>query len=250
MRNMKCESIIKGILLVFIASIWGCDKGINSGSNKANLSVIHVAPGALPVDILYNGVKINSTGQIGFTQSTGSPGNPYLPVVAGIHLFQATPDGINYYVNGNTSLQLNQYYSVFLYDTLVSGKTRALILSDYLSVPPDTMSSIRFLNLSPNNDTLNYVMTSLHDGVLDTMVLGYIPFVGPNPNPAVHSSFQSIASGAYCFGVATDTNSVIFSIRPIDSLYFSGGKIYSIYTTGSILGSGSDTLRALLHQHN
>src|SRR6266566_1514234 len=119
MKNLKLSfsgnlSIISIVFLLFI----GCKKNNDSSGGKAYLSVTNAAHGALPVDVLLGGNKITTSGQLSFDSTTGLPGNPYLQVPTGIHNFKVTPDGNTSYIDGNISFQANQYYSLFIYDSV------------------------------------------------------------------------------------------------------------------------------------
>jgi Domain of unknown function (DUF4397) len=259
-RKKHACLIVLGCFLLAAFQWAACTKNINASANKAYLSVTNAVQGTLPVDVLVEGNTILPSGQPLLTgdTTTGFPGNPYIPVIAGIHNFRVTTDRINYLVDGNIALQTNQEYSVFLYDTIFTGKIHTLILQDQIPILPDTISGFRFLNLSPSADTLYYVLTKknhITSGTIDTITvdtirLGFIPYIGPNPVPSSYSGFSRIKSGGYIFNTASDTSNVIFDFVPIDSIYFAGGKSYTAYSTGFQNGSGSDTLKTRLLQHN
>jgi hypothetical protein len=258
-KKQSCLIVLGGFLLA--ALLWtACTKNINAAANKAFLSVTNAVEGGIALDVLFEGSTILPPGQplLPADSTTGQAGKPYLPVIAGIHRFGVTPDRINYLADGNIALQANQNYSVFLYDTIFAGKIHTLILADRIPILPDSMSGFRFLNLSPAADTLIYVMTKknmIHRQTTDTMIidtslLGSIPFIGPNPVPSTYSGFRPYKSGGYIVNTASDTSGVLFNFVPVDSIYLAGGKSYTAYITGFKNGSGSDTLKARLLQHN
>ena len=259
-RKKQSCFIVLGCFLLTAFQWAACTKNINASANKAYLSVTNAVQGAVPVDVLVEGNSILPSGQplLAADTTTGFAGNPYLPVIAGIHNLRVTADRINYLADGNIALQINQKYSVFLYDTVFAGKIHTLILQDQVPVLPDTISGFRFLNLSPSADTLYYVLTKKNHIVtqiidtitIDTIPLGFIPFIGPNPVPAAYSRFTSIKSGGYIFNTASDTSGVIFNFVPIDSIYLAGSKSYTVYSKGFQNGAGSDSLKTRLLQHN
>jgi hypothetical protein len=233
----------KGILFFWIAQCGlSCNKSINQGSNKVYISVTNLVMGGQAVNVFYNNAQLTSL--LPYDSTTA-----YFPVIAGIRNFKAGPPlPDSPYLNGNVGLDAGVYYSVFLYDSLNAGKAQALILQNNLQAPADTVAAFRFLNLfppagAPPLDSLYYIITN----ATDTLILGYIPFVGPEAQPSYLSGFNyQILEGAYSFGYYVD--SVL--IQPIDSLYFTGGKLYTLYNHPVPNGMGGDSSMTSLLQHN
>ncbi len=239
------QRTIFGLVILCGAVLLGlgisCKKTADASANQAKLSVTNlVYPGA-PVDILYESVLITDSGKIATEATTGEPGNPYLGLGAGIHNFKATPDGIQFWIDGNISLITNLTYSLFLYDTLQNGKATSLILKDVLSVLPDTIAAVRLLNFSP--DTLNFLIT---DNALDTFRLSTVPPIDSSSAVTTLSAFHNLKSGNY--GVLAYKDSVTYAYT--DSLYLSPEKSYTFFTRGKLLGTGADSLRLHPIRHN
>jgi hypothetical protein len=234
-----------GLLLVVVLC-WltgSCNKNSNASGNKAYLSVTNASPGSPPMDVFFEGNKLNTGGSIPFGATTGFPGDPYDTAIAGVHSIKVS-SGDTSYLTGYIDMGLYQNYSIFIYDTLsASGKLEALILKDGFVVPPkDTLAASRFLNFSP--DTLLLVEFT---NVVDTVRWGGIPYVGPNPNPAGLSKFQNLLPrGSYGVTVWQDSTHFV----NLDSVSILQGKCYSIYMTGLFGGSGSNALGIHSIQHN
>jgi Domain of unknown function (DUF4397) len=234
-------------LVTFFALACGCNKNINANSNKAFMEVTNAAPGTPPIYITFNNGPLGQdTSGVPFDSTTGVPGDHYLTAVAGIHSLQIH-SGLTTYINGNTALSNNTYYSMFAYDTAPTSGVKVLILQDEFSLPPDTAALVRFLNLSP--DTTNYAL--LFTNAVDTFYFGFVPFVGPRPSTGNLSPFSHppITQGSYGVIAYIDSVSQSASQKKLDSVTIFGGKMYSIYTTG-LIGAPIDSLSVHLLQHN
>jgi len=231
------------LLSVFL--IISCNKNINASANKAYMCITNAAPGAPPIDAFFNGEKFTTAGQLAYCTTTGVPGDLYDTAVAGIHSFSIAA-GTNTYANGNISLGLGKYYSVFVYDTLSGGSFRTLVLQDGIgATSADTLSAYRFLNLSPDTNRIAIILTNQVDTT--TLAYGLTPFIGPNPVPGGFSPFSySLVQGSY--GVVAYLDSAHY--MPLDSVSFTGGKTYTIYITGFYYASGANALGIHLIQHN
>ncbi|HMH33020.1 MAG TPA: hypothetical protein VK543_08310, partial [Puia sp.] len=172
--------------------------------------------------------------------TTGIAGDPYLTGVSGTNNLRVTPKD-SLYIDGNLFLQINKYYSLFIYDTLHAGQLKALLLGDALNPPADTLSSMRFLDLVPDTAILQVFMTNAKD----TFSLGQQTYVGENPSATLYSRFTTVKSGRYNMTVAVDSTIVLQ-----DSLSFSGGKIYTVFAQGFLNGSGETALKIGEVRHN
>jgi hypothetical protein len=222
-----------------------CNKSIDSSGKLAYLSVTHAAPGTSALDVLFENNKL--TEQLAYGSTTGSSGNLYLSVISGVHNFKAGPDDNNFYIDGNIGLLAGKYYSLFIYDTLSNGKLKSLLLQDGWTTPVDTVSLIRFLNLSP--DTTSFDITIINTDTtykLDTLSLGAVSYIGANPKPTDLSSFsETIRSGVCHVQVLRDSIPVLN-----DTITLTHGKIYTIYSKGLFNGSGATALGLGMIQHN
>ena len=228
---------IAGLALLFIA----CEKNAESSSNKASLSITHASPGVHSFDVLLSGNKLTESAPLSYGSTSGSAGDPYLPGVAGTHNFRITPDDTARYIDGNISLLQNNHYSIFIYDTLISGKLKALVLEDELGAIADSISAIRFINLVKDTSALVVFMTN----AIDTVGIGTVSYIGDSPDPSFLSRFANIKSGSYAIYIGVDST-LVFS----DSLNFSGGKSYTIYSEGFLHATGSTAIGIKQIRHN
>jgi len=227
------------IIAMLIFFIIACNKNIDSAANKAYLSVTHISPDAPPLDIFFEGNKLNTSGQLFFDSTTGVPGDPYLTAIAGIHNLKLS-SGSQSFVDGSIALQRTHHYSLFAYDSLVNGDSlRRLILEDQLSAPVDTISLVRFLNFCDTSFYLGLVNAT------DTVALTYLRKIQSNTDPTT-LLYSRIKSGAYQIITAKDSVLPFF----LDSLSVTGGKIYTVFITGNTESTNPKALRRGLIQHN
>ncbi|MFI5153742.1 MAG: DUF4397 domain-containing protein [Chitinophagales bacterium] len=226
----------KALLLIpflIIFGCLGCAKNIDSVANKAFIMVANVAPNTQSMNVYFNGENLTPTAALDFGSFSGSQGSPYLTAISGTHNITLGPDITTHYINGNVNLEQNAFYSLFIYDTLQAGNLKSLILFDHLN-PLDTIySAVRFMNFCPDTVIFSLLLTN----AVDTIPLANAPYVGSSPDPNNYSPFRLIPYGIYNLAISVDSV-VIFN----DSLNFSSGKNYSLYSRGFINGSGSDTL--------
>jgi hypothetical protein len=222
---------------VIIVVQTGCEKNTDSAANKAFLSITHVAPNVLALDVYQAGIKLTTTGKISYGSSSGMPGDPYLAAVSGTHTLKVTPNDSLYFLSGNIFMQSNLHYSMFIYDTLQAGKVQAIILEDALTAPVDTLSAIRFLNFV--NDTTALTVVLLNS--TDTVSLGSNSYVGYDPTALKYSAFGNLKSGRYNILIGADST-LLYN----DSLILDGGKMYTVYSQG-LLGSIGLSIGKLQH---
>jgi len=228
------------IIITLIFLVIACNKNIDSAANKAYLSVTNISPDAPPLDISFEGNKLNTLGQLAFDSTTGIPGDPYLTAIAGIHNLQLS-SGSQIFVDGSIALQRTHHYSLFVYDSLVNNDSlKRLILEDRLTAPVDTISLVRFLNFC---DTSFYVVMLNSIDTIST--IPQLKKIQPSSDPTSFL-YSSIRSGTYQIYAAKDTT-MAFNL---DSLSVSGGKIYTVFITGNTQSTDPKALRRGLIQHN
>jgi hypothetical protein len=186
--------------LILVLSLFCCKKTVNINANKAFVNVIHTAYNAPAVLISFGGVSLFST-PLAFGQSTGTDANPYDTTTAGVQELQLflgsspTPS-----LAGNTALQQQAYYSLFVYDTLNQNSIKIIVFQNSVGSRTDTFTYIRYLNFSPGStigikvvyprDTTGLIKASAQD----TVNIPASAFVGYNPNPAAYG-FSTVHIG-------------------------------------------------------
>jgi hypothetical protein len=223
---------------ILAIGISACEKNDQASSNKALIAVTNTSPNAKPFNVLLAGINLTSNGKLAYGFTTGTQGNPYLEGVAGVNNFQALPDSNAPYVNGNINLLVNKNYSVFIFDTVTAGKLKSLIMQDNLTVPPASNSGVRFLNFSYDTVGLVPIIGT------DTLGIYNLPFAGLIQDPSIASTFSNFLSGTYQFLIVIGTN-----IVGIDSLSFTPGKNYTLYSIQDSVNAGAPPLLQVI-QHN
>jgi len=225
------------LIAVFFLCV-DCNKNIDALANKAYLSVTNISPNAPSLDILFDGNKLNTAGQLPYDSTTGAPGNPYLIAVAGIHNFQLT-SGSQPFVNGSIALLQLHHYSLFIYDSINNNTLKTLIVEDVLNNPSDTLSFVRVLNFS--DTSLSISMTNATDTVRPVFARN----ITTSTNPTSFG-YSHIKQGSYHINAAVDANTVL----DLDSLSVSGGKIYTVFIKGPARSTSSNLLSKGIILHN
>jgi len=233
--SLVFEFFLSMAIVALIAT--ACTKKSTSGGNKSYLGVTNLSPQAPPLDIYFDSALLNTSGSLSFGSTTGAPGNPYLTAIAGVHSIKLT-SGSQILLDGNTALQVNNHYSMFVYDSAGTSSLNTLILQDPLTLPPDTVSLVRFLNFT---DTTFYLTMT---NAIDTFVL-LNQNVRPNASPSSFT-FNYVKPGAY------QVRAVIDSVDyfNLDSLSFSGSTMYSVYMLQLPNFMSTDSLYSGVIRHN
>ena len=210
-------------LLVFV--------GIGLSSCKKDGDIVVVLPQAglntvnannYAINVYQNGTRLNNLGSIGTGGKSG-----YFSVSAGTQQYQikkAGPDNPDYLIS-DLALQLDsgKTYSLF-----VAGDTpdKLFIVNDVVPAGAANQATIRFVNTLPGANNL--------DVTIGSQVLTNTAFQSA-------SAFTNITSGAnslkiYQAGSATPIIDQIITLNT--------GIIYTVFTTGTITGTGDNKLTA------
>jgi hypothetical protein len=180
------------------------------------------------------------TAPLAFGQTTGYDGNPYDTTTSHISemsIFLAQNSSIN--VTGNAAFQEGVHYSIFFYDTLNPTAVSLIILQDNPPVRTDTLTTIRYMNFSPDSSfgiRLIYINDytihdTIHIAVRDTVNIGPYVFVGNNPNPGAYQFSNRVHIGMnQVFAFVNNGDST--KTFPLDSLQFDSTKSYNVYLQG------------------
>lgn len=215
---------LKIIVLVVIAGIGlsSCKKDgdIVVVLPKANLNTVNA--NNYTINVYQNGIRLNNLGSIGAGGKSG-----FFSVTAGIQQYQikkAGPDNPDYLISDLTmQLDSGKSYSLF-----VAGDTpdKLFTINDIQPTIATGQAAIRFVNTLPGTTNLDVTIGSL--------VLTNTAFKSA-------SGFTNITSGA--------TNLKIYqsgSATPIidQTITLAANTIYTIFTTGTLAGTGTDKLTA------
>ena len=220
MKNIQVKILA---LLVFV--------GIGLSSCKKDGDIVVVLPQAglntvnannYDINVYQNGTRLNNLGSIGTGGKSG-----YFSVKSGMQQYQikkAGPDNPDYLIS-DLALQLDsgKTYSLF-----VAGDTpdKLFIVNDVVPAGVANQATVRFVNTLPGTTNL--------DVTIGSQVLTNTAFQSA-------SAFTNITSGAnslkiYQAGSAT----------PIidQTITLNTGIIYTVFTTGTIAGTGDNKLTA------
>jgi len=194
----------------------------------ASVMVTHASPDAPGVDLLVDGIMVNSQA-LNFPDNTG-----YLTVNAGTRNFMVNASGTSFTVIDETmTIGAGMNYSVFAVDEL--NNIRALVLQDNLNAPAAGKAHVRFAHLSPDAPAVDITLT---DG---TVIFGNVAF-------GEHVDFTPLDAGMYDLEVrVAGTNTVALELPGISLM---NGAIYTVFAKGFLNGEGSQALGAEIIVNN
>ncbi len=141
------------IVLGFSACLKNDDK--TAEGPKAQLALINVSFNTPPIDLTVDKNKITAS-PVAFGTASGSTGNIYLPVQAGLRQMILTGTSVTF-LDKNFSAEANKYFSMFVLDTMKNNLANVYILNDDTTTI-DTLAKARFLHFIPGNDTLSALL--------------------------------------------------------------------------------------------
>ncbi|MEO6696263.1 MAG: DUF4397 domain-containing protein [Ignavibacteria bacterium] len=222
--------IVLCFILLSLAFIQGCDENnpINPQVLTARLMVLHASPDAPNLDIYINNNLVSSN-------------FPYLNTtnykdVSGDAICRVTiyPTGGSVaLIDTSVYCQNNKYYTLIAFDSLQN--IQPLFLTDDLTVPGSTNSSLRFIHLVPNGVT--------YDGGAS----GKSPWF-PFYNFGVASNFRAVTAGTYSLQVYLAGSPTV--VANSNSQVLAQGKIYTMIARGFAGATGTQALGVSLFQHN
>lgn len=204
------------------------DAFVDMVSAVTYVNVTHASPDAPGVDLLVDGIVVNSQA-LEFPDNTG-----YLMVNSGTRNFKVNASGTSFTVIDETmTIGANMNYSIFAIDEL--SDIRALVLQDDLSAPVAGKAHVRFAHLSPDAPAVDITLT---DG---TVIFGNVAF-------GEHVDFTPLDAGMYDLEVrVAGTNTVALELSGISLV---DGAIYTVFAKGFLNGDGSQALGAEIIVNN
>lgn len=194
----------------------------------SNILVVHASPDAPGVDLLLDGVVVNSQALM-YPDNTG-----YLSANAGTRSIKVNASGTSTTViDASLTLDPNAAYSIFAADIL--SNIAAVVLEDDLSAPASGKAHARFVHLSPDAPAVDITLT---DG---TVVFGDVEF-------KESTAFTPLDAASYDLQVRlAGTSNVVLNLPGI---ILEDGKIYTVFAKGLVNGSGSQALGAEIIVNN
>lgn len=215
--------------LALLLSLASCQKEDKAITGTAKVILTNAALNSAAQTLQVDGVSINNTA-LAYTQSTGTAGNPYLEMNAGIRAVKILATGAAApVVEGNLVISPQAHYSIFTYDTLDAlNHVKAMIVADQLTVPSAGKAKYRVFNLSPDSKFLDIQITRTGD----TNRINGMAYVGNSTAGAGLSAFTEINAAPFGISIRqTDSTNLLINNQGIS---FEDGKIYSIYIRGRI----------------
>lgn len=215
--------MLKKIFFYSLAAVaigTGCtkDEQLKGSENViAYASLTNVNASAKSVDFFIDGVKKTANGAL-------APNSTVLGTYVG---FNADQHGITIkdatnaaeYVSTTFTGIAGTAYSYFVYDTLVGGKLKTLMVKANRSLPKDnvTTSNVRFLNFSPKSPALDCWFVRLVGAVrTDSVKVGAaMPYIGSVAAPDVEalSAYTNIKASQLAGAIATGSAATTYSIK-------------------------------------
>lgn len=205
-------------------------------TQKANLMVVHASPDAPQVDIYVDGTKVRDT--------LSFPGNTsYLQINSGTRNIKVNVAGTNTTVIGpvDLSFNANTNTSIFAIDSV--AKISPLVVSDDPTAPASGKAHIRFIHLSPNAPGVDVSVTGQPQGT------GL--FTNRTFNKTItgsESSFTPVDAGTYNLEVRLANTLTV--VLPLPGITLTAGKIYTVFASGFVGGSGIQQLNAQIIANN
>jgi len=220
-----------GMLLFAVSVVLvACKKDDRPGAD-ANVMLVNAVPGdTASYDFYFNDVKLNS-------QSVSFPSySNYLPLQPKDYTIKvAANNTINPVVSAGYSVSSGRNYSVYVYDTLQSGKLKVFALEDDLSAPPAGKVKLRFLHLSPVGIPVNI----LADDSTYFSNRSYADVVGNEPK----AGFVTMDAGTYTFQAKlAGSDSSVPALLTLPNVQLNAGSVYTLVARGKLNASGSSTL--------
>jgi hypothetical protein len=186
----------------------------------ASVNVTHASPDAPGVDLLIDGIVINSAA-LTFPNSTG-----YLDVNAGTRNIKVNASGTSSSViMADLTLAANQDYSIFATDIL--NNISPLVIEDDLTAPSAGKAHVRFIHLSPDAPAVDITLT---DGTV----------VFPNAAFQDYTAFTPLDAGSYDLQVrAAGTSNVVLNLPTIT---VNDGMIYTVFAKGLLANLAAEII--------
>lgn len=217
----KFSFLASALLLASVLVFSSCDK--DDETSYTILLVTHASPDAPGVDLLIDDVKQNSAA-LTFPNNTG-----YIRPEAGTRNIKVNVAGTTTTViQADITLDQDQYYSLFAIDSVAD--LSAVLFTDDLSTPAQGKAHVRFIHLSPNAPAVDVAVASS-----GAVVFGDIAFTEG-------TVFTPFDAGTYNLDVRVAGTSTVALVLPAITL--ESGKIYTIFASGFLGGTGTQALGA------
>jgi hypothetical protein len=176
-------------LLIIVLGFSACLKNEDNTAEgpKAQVAVINASFNTPAFDLTIDKNKV-TTIPIAFGAVSGSAGNIYLPVQAGLRQMIMTSSTTTL-LDKNFAFEANKYYSFFVYDTMKNSTANiSIIIDDTTTI--DTLGKARFFHLIPGNDQLSALLIKAKDTTALASSVAYPSGTGTFPTNLKPGSYR------------------------------------------------------------
>lgn len=239
-----------GIFIMMGFILWACKKG--SDNFNSSTTLLNASIGMPPISIFLNGVAAISKDSFGVLKTNASIAASTYNVAFVTTLPSGTIDTLYQTV---TSFPSGNTYTAIIYDSL-AGTTKPILYynsDNFPSTVTDGKCSIRFFNLIPNSSYV-YLVNDTGTNTAGKVFLSRRTFGDFGSNNGFLEYDTTSSKLRILNDTAVNTSIVRFdstSVR-VDSFStgFQNGKIYSLYLTGTINGTGILKPKLIVVKHN
>jgi hypothetical protein len=211
------------LLVVLFASCKKNEDVVTAPVEEANIIIKHASPDAPNVDLLVDGVKIN-TSAVGFNTNTG-----YLKIKAGARNIKVNAVGsTTSVINSNLTLAKDKNYTLYAANRL--SNIEPVLVEDNLTAPAAGKAHIRFVHLSPDAPAVNIV-----NGAATTNLFSSVAFKSSTAFTPVDAT---AAGTAFTFNIRNATTTASVASVPVTLV---AGKIYTIVIRGFVTPPTNNT---------
>ncbi|RYE28555.1 MAG: DUF4397 domain-containing protein [Sphingobacteriaceae bacterium] len=214
---------LKGIIaFTLITCFLSCKTNVPTDTpvGNAHIAMINAAPGTAAINFYYTGNKINTIPLV-YGNTTG-----YRNLISGSREIQIKANLTNKMLTANTvRLKQDSSYSFFVYEA--NNTITTAISYDDLSNPSVGNAKIRLVNLSAGLSSADLYITN-----------------GPQLSSSISFGsigiYQELKAGTYNFDLRLHgSNNLLLNIP---NVRLDNGKTYTMWSGGSVKGSGSTAL--------
>lgn len=197
-----------------------CEKAestVTSGDAVPTVSLTNANGSAKTVDFFLNGEKKNVTAAVA---ANGTILGTYIAVPEGnasLSVKDVATGNAELY-SGVLTVVKNKSYNFFVYDTLITGKLKGILLESDRKIDENNTSTakVRFLNLSAKSPSMDLWMVRRQGGIpLDSVNIGaklYLGSVG-TPDAAALSTYTTVPASEVAGSTATGAASTDYIFR-------------------------------------
>jgi hypothetical protein len=228
--NTWLKSLIVVILSVGVFT--GCsdddDNPAAPPASNAQVMAIHASPDAPGVDLYVDNVKVN-TAALTFPNNSA-----YLPVASGTRTIKVTVAGDTTTVlTAQAAVLPGMVASLFAVNALDSLTFSGYL--DTLTAPAAGKAHVRFIHLSPDAPAVDIALAG-----------GAVVF--PNVSYLDNTAFTPLDAGTYDLEVRLAGTSTV--VLPLPGIALTAGKIYTVWASGFVAGTGAQALGAQIIVNN